>query len=155
MFQYSHAKEGRFISPAMSPLALPLLLLAFLLPAVLCMTSENHTHNDAQWTAAVENILSNMVLGPLKPEFTPAFLGQRTRETIITAQTNWFRAHVARILMTTLAPDGVVHIVPGPEISREVVRTQVDELKAHSFTVRWFGTGTNAFIVEVPKLKEK
>ena len=110
-----------------------------------------HMHDD-QWVQAVEGILAQWVLGPLKPEFTPAFLSQRTRESILNAQRTHFRAHVARLLMQSLAPEGLIYVEPPPEIAPEVVEAQVAELRAHSFSVRWLARGVGgAFVVNVPK----
>lgn len=109
-----------------------------------------------KWVQAVEGILANLALGPLKAEFTPAFLAQRTRDSIIGAQRNYFRAYVARILMQSMAPEGLVYIEPPPEIAPEVVQAQVQELKDHSFSVRWVAAGVgNGFVVNVPRTPEK
>jgi hypothetical protein len=108
--------------------------------------------HDDQWVQAVEGILAQWVLGPLKPEFTPAFLSQRTRESILNAQRTHFRAYVARLLMQSLAPEGLIYVEPPPEIAPEVVEAQVAELRAHSFSVRWLARGVGgAFVVNVPK----
>jgi hypothetical protein len=118
--------------------------------------NEQREQAHAQWVQGVENVLSNILLGPLRPEFTPAFLNSRKREDIINSQRTYFRAYVARILMQSLAPDGLVHVEPPAEVSPEVVEAQVQELKQHSFSVRWVGQGVGGpFVVNVPRTSEK
>lgn len=117
---------------------------------------EEREQANAQWRQAIESILSNIVLGPLKPEFTPAFVERRTRDSIIAAQRNYFRAYVARIIMQSLAPEGLITVQPPPEVAPEVVEAQVQELREHSFSVRWVANGAGGpFVINVPRTKEK
>lgn len=117
---------------------------------------QQQNEESRRWVQAVDNILGNLVLGPLTAEFTPALLMKRTRESIITNQRNSFRAYVARILMQSLAPEGLIHIEPPSEYAGEVVEAQVMELRQHSFSVRWVGGGVGqGFVVNVPKTPEK
>jgi len=114
---------------------------------------EAHT----QWVAGVENVLANVVMGPFRPEFTPAFLTARMKEsraTIVESQRNYFRAHVARLLLNSLSTDGLLHVTVPREYAPEVVEAQVQELKDHSFSVRWLAQGPGGdFVVNVPRSK--
>jgi hypothetical protein len=109
-----------------------------------------------QWMQAVDGILTKIQVGPLNPQFTPAFLAQRKRDQIIAAQSMSLRAYVANILVQSLAPEGIVHISPPPEYAPEVVEAIVTELKQHSFSVRWVASGTGrSFVVNIPRTAEK
>jgi hypothetical protein len=120
---------------------------------------EHQTAEHSQWVAGVENVLSNVILGPLRPEFTPAFLSKRLRESrdaIVEAQRNHLRAYVTRLMLNSLVPDGLLHVAVPAEYAPEVVIAQVQELKDHSFSVRWLSQGPGGdFVINVPRAKEK
>lgn len=109
----------------MEKFLIPLLLL--LLALATATEDEQHT----KWVRAVEEILSGVMLGPLKEEFTPSYLARRTREASLKAQTNRFRARVATAMAESLE-DHVI-VCRFDHIGQSAVDAVIAELRNHTF----------------------
>jgi hypothetical protein len=88
-----------------------------------------------QWMAAVEEIVSHVTLGPLKQDFTPEYVGQRTADFALRKQTRRFRAHVAQAIIESLGTQ--VNICIDHLTDEQAVKTVQSELKERGFEVYW------------------
>jgi len=112
-----------------------------------------------KWMTLVEEVLTMVSIGPLKEELTPTYLGKRTLEASIQAQTARFRSRVARSLIECTGTKATSCIDPSTT-SDDAVQLVHDELVKHEFTVAWVktsplcptvnGRGASALVVDVP-----
>lgn len=84
----------------------------------------------------MQEIVTALYKGPVKLDFTPDFLAERTMEAVITAQTNRFRERVVRLLMESYDTSLVV-CVDSSKLGSTAARAVMDELSARGFTVEW------------------
>lgn len=118
------------------------LILAILLCG--CVLAEDST---TKWQQAVEEILASVTLGPLKEDFSPKYLAQRTRSQALRGQTNRFRAKVATALIECI--DTKTTVCPGEHVTDHAVESVVEELKQHGFAeVYWLKN--RCVVVHVP-----
>ena len=90
---------------------------------------------DQEWRNAVEEVLAHITLGPLKMDFTPQYVGNRTMEFVLRTQTNRFRALVASAIVGSSTTEAIV-CVPRA-IERSAVKAVLDELKERTFEAFW------------------
>lgn len=91
--------------------------------------------NTTTWRNAVEDILSRVALGPVKKEFTPSYIGKRTRESALTLQTAQLRARVATGIVQCLSDKVIICIES--TISNDAADIVLNEFKTLEFEVFW------------------
>lgn len=91
-----------------------------------------------QWYANVEEAVSRLAIGPLRPDFRPLDLARRTRESALAAQVNTFRAKVIAHMLDALGT--IVRVCPYDNTSKEAVDVIVNELQNRTFTASWVPT---------------
>lgn len=112
---------------------------------------------EEDWKNAVEEILAHVTLGPLKMDFTPDYVANRTMEFVLRKQTNRFRAMVASAIVecnTEEARACVPH-----SIDSTVVKAILEELKERSFEAFWLHemdecAGKSGLLIKVPPPKK-
>lgn len=126
-------------------------LILLLFSAAVVWSQELDVNATKRWMLAVEEILSSVSLGPLKAEFTPEYLGQRTLKSALQSQASRFRAKVSRAMIECAGTKAIV-CIDSVSISDKAVKLVFDELKKLGFTVEWnryaeqcFGTGALSF----------
>jgi hypothetical protein len=89
-----------------------------------------------RWMFAVEEILAAVSMGPLRPQFTPEYLGNRTPESVLKAQTSALRAHVVQRLIGAWS-NKVVACLDLVAFHAEGIKAVVSDLKKQTFDVVW------------------
>lgn len=96
-----------------------------------CLANEQ----DQKWRQGVEEILSNIVIGPLNKDFKPESMGKRDMKSVLNAQKHRLRAHIIGHMFRS--PHSFVKVCPLDDSTPEAIKELVDEFKNHSFDIHW------------------
>lgn len=136
----------------------------FLLIAIFCVMTihaeENVTRatqslqmNMTEWMQGVEQLAATISLPvPLKTEFTPDYLAQRTLKDVVRGQLATFRSQVATAMINALEDE--VTVCPAMHINDRIIRAMKEELEERGFSVHTVTDSCykkNGLLVRVPK----
>ena len=98
--------------------------------------AEQKEADHKRWMFAVEEILSSISMGPLRPHFTPDYIAKRTPESVLQSQTSRLRAKTGRVVMDAVGTRAVSCIDPSTT-KDEAVKNVLAEFKALGFDILW------------------
>jgi hypothetical protein len=113
------------------------------------------TNTTRKWFLAVEEILSSITVGKLKSDFNPAYLAQRTTDSVLQGQVARFRAKLSRQLIECATTQATVCIDP-TVTSDDAVKVVLKEFKDLTFDIVWSRSEDacpSALVVRLPPPK--
>lgn len=122
--------------------------------SLFCLTTRAENEmNMTAWIQGVEQLAATITLPvPLKKEFTPGYLAQRTLKSVIHGQMATFRSQVATAMINAL--DDEVTVCPVSYINESVIKAMKEELEELGFTVHTVADSCykkNGLLVRLPK----